>query len=229
MSVAGLVASLHQLAQVQARPSVSVAVLMAMVGVAATLIPGVWHVIRLLNTMAHEGAHATVGSAFGRTITRIEFKFNGDGATHHTGADDSSVILFTPAFIGYLGPSAFGVGAAALIRTGHIVAVLWIGLAGLVVLLFLTYKSVGIIVVLVAAALLLWLLDEASVGAQVLIAYAITWFLLFSSIRIIAEHGKGAGDAGILHEMTGIAPSFWPIPWLLGSLAALVFGATLLL
>jgi hypothetical protein len=72
------------------------------------------------------------------------------------------------------------------------------------------------------------LLGGTSVRAQVLSAYAITWFLLVSGVRIIAEHGKDAGDAGILHKMTGIAASFWPIPWLLGSLAALVFGATLL-
>lgn len=229
MSVAGLVASLDQLGQVQAHPSVSLAVLMAIVGVAAALVPGVWHVIRPITAMAHEGAHATIGSALGREITRMEFKFNGDGATHHTGADDSTVILFPAAFIGYLGPSAFGVGAAALIRAGHIVAVLWIGLAGLVVLLFLAYKSVGVVLVIAAMALLLLLLDSASVRAQVLTAYAITWFLLVSSVRIIAEHGKDAGDAGILHQMTGIARSFWPIPWLLGALAALVFGATLLL
>jgi Peptidase M50B-like len=229
MSVAGLKASLEQLGQVQAHPSVGVAVLMAVVGFAAALVPGIWHVMRPLNTMAHEGAHATIGSAVGRTITKIDIKFNGVGETSHTGSDNSSVIRFPITFIGYLGPSAFGVGAAALIRAGHIVAVLWIALLGLVVILFLAYKSVGVILVLVALALLLLLLDSTSVRTQVLTTYVVTWFLLVSGIRIIAEHGKGAGDAGTLHEITGIASSFWPIPWLLGALAALVFGATLLL
>jgi len=228
MSVAGLKASLEQLGQVQAHPSVGVAVLMAIVGFAAALVPGIWHVLRPLNTMAHEGAHATIGSAVGRTITKIDIKFNGVGLTTHTGSDDSSVIRFPITFIGYLGPSAFGVGAAALIRAGHIVAVLWIAVLGLVVILFLAYKSVGVILVLVALALLLLLLDSTSVRTQVLTTYAVTWFLLVSGIRIIAEHGKGAGDAGTLHEITGIASSFWPIPWLLGALAALVFGASLL-
>jgi hypothetical protein len=228
MSVAGLKASLEQLGQVQAHLSVGVGVLMAVVGFAAALVPGIWHVLRPLNTMAHEGAHATVGSAVGRTITKIDIKFNGVGLTTHTGSDDSSVIRFPITFIGYLGPSAFGVGAAALIRSGHIVAVLWIAVLGLVVILFLAYKSVGVILVLVALALLLLLLDSTSVRTQVLATYAVTWFLLVSGIRIIAEHGKSAGDAGTLHEITGIASSFWPIPWLLGALAALVFGASLL-
>ena len=30
------------------------------------------------------------------------------------------------AFVGYLGPSAFGLGAARFIQFGHIVAVLWV-------------------------------------------------------------------------------------------------------
>jgi hypothetical protein len=225
MSVAGLKASLDQLSHVQAHPSAPVAVLIAIVGFAAALVPGIWHVLRPLTAMAHESAHATVHSAMGRTITGMKFKFNGDGETGH----DGSSARFPGMFIGYLGPSAFGVGAAALIRTGHIIAVLWVGLAGLVILLFLAYKSVGVILVIVAAALLLWLLDDASVRAQVLTTYAITWFLLVSGVRIVAEHGNGAVDAGNLHKLTKIAPSFWPIPWLLGSLAALVFGATLLL
>jgi Peptidase M50B-like len=224
MSEAGLIASLHQLGEVQAHPSVQVAVLMAIIGFGAALIPGIWHVLRPINTMAHEGAHATIGSAVGRQITGMKIKFNGNGATQYIGADS-----FPAAFIGYLGPSAFGVGAAALIRAGHIVAVLWIGLAGLVLILFLAYKSVGVILVIAALALLLLLLDTASVSAQVLTTYALTWFLLVSGVRIIAEHGKGAEDAGILHRMTKIAPAFWPIPWLLGALAALVFGATLLI
>jgi hypothetical protein len=201
---------------------------MAIAGFAAALIPGVWHAIRPLTAMAHEGAHATVGSAVGRTITKIDIKFNGDGATSHTGSDDSTVIRFPITFIGYLGPSAFGVGAAALIRTGHIVAVLWIAVVGLAAIVFLAYKSVGVILVLIALALLLLLLGSTSVRTQVLSTYAVTWFLLVSGVRIIAEHGKGAVDAGTLHEITGIARSFWPIPWLLGALAALVFGATLL-
>jgi len=227
MSEAGLVASLHQLAQVQAHPSMAAAVLIGVVGFAAALIPGIWHVLRHVNTMAHEGAHATVHSAMGRPITHVKFGFDGTGETGSTGPDNMN--RFPGMFIGYLGPSAFGVGAAALIRSGHIVAVLWIGVAALVMLLFLAYKSLGVILVIAALALLLWLLDDASVPAQVLTAYGITWFLLVSGVRVIAEDGKGAGDAGNLHKLTKIAPSFWPIPWLLGSLAALVFGATLLL
>jgi hypothetical protein len=227
MTIAGLEASFRQIGQIQAHASGSVAVLMALVGAAAAVIPGIWHVTRSINLIAHEGAHATIGSAVGMRVNGMDLKFNGTGSTKLT-SSGASAIEFPAAFIGYLGPSAFGVGAAAMIRAGYVVAVLWIGLAGLLAILALARKSVGVIVVLVAIALLLLLLDHTSVRAQVLTAYGLAWFLLVSGVRIIAEHGRNAGDAGILHRMTGIAASFWPIPWLIGSLAALVFGATLL-
>jgi len=228
MSAAGLVAALDRIGQVQAHLSASVAVLTAILGLGAALVPGVWHVTRQVTVMAHEGAHATMGSALGHKITRMEFKYNGDGATRTQG-DDASMIMLPITFVGYLGPSAFGVGAAELIRVGHIVAVLWIGLVGLIAILFLARRSLGVISVIAALLLLLLLLDVGSEGAQVLTAYVVAWFLLVSGVRIITKHGKDAGDAHLLHGMTGIARGFWPVLWLIGSIAAVIFGATLLL
>jgi hypothetical protein len=73
------------------------------------------------------------------------------------------------------------------------------------------------------------LLGEGSTGAQVWTAYGMTWFLLISGIRIILNHGKDAGDAHILKDMIGLPRGFWPPFWLAGSVAALLFGSTLLL
>jgi hypothetical protein len=229
MSAAGLVASLDRIGQVQAHLSGTVCVLMAIVGIGAALVPGVWHVVRPITAMAHEGAHATVGSALGHKIAKMEFTFNGDGATGVVPASNGSLVLFPSAFVGYLGPSAFGIGAAELIRVGHIVAVLWIGLVGLIAILYLARKSVGVVLVIAAFVALLLVLGAGSVEAQVLTTYAVVWFLLASGVRLVLNHGKEAGDAGILKGMTGLPRGFWPPIWLAGSVAALIFGATLLL
>ncbi len=77
--------------------------------------------------MAHEGAHATVHSATGRRVVRVTLSSNGEGATFSTGSGRG--ILGGVA--GYLGPSAFGLAAAELIRVGHAVALLWAAIAAL--------------------------------------------------------------------------------------------------
>jgi hypothetical protein len=228
MSAAGLASSLDQIGQVQAHLSATVGVVMAVIGAGAAWVPGLWHVARPIAAMAHEGAHATIGSAMGRKITRMEFNFSGDGGTFHEG-QPGTLNRFPVTFIGYLGPSAFGIGAAELIRVGHIIAILWIGLAGLVPILYLARKSIGVILVIAAFVALLLLLRAGSENAQVVTAYAVTWFLLMSGVRIVTDHGKGAADAGTLNEMTGLPRGFWPPFWLVGSVAALIFGATLLL
>jgi hypothetical protein len=229
MLLARLASSLHRIGQVQAHVSSTVAVLMALVGIGAVFVPGIWHVARPLTAMAHEGAHATVGSVFGHRITKMEFTFNGDGVTGVASAGGGSIIMFPGAFIGYLGPSAFGIGAAELIRAGHIVAVLWIGLAGLLPIMYLARRSFGVVLVIAAFVALLLLLGAGSESVQVLSAYAVAWFLLMSGLRIITMHGKKAADAGVLKDLTGLPRGFWPPIWMGGSVAALIFGATLLI
>jgi Peptidase M50B-like len=227
MFAAGLAASLNQIAQVQAHLSASVAAVMAMVGIAAALVPGVWHALWPVSTMAHEGAHAVVGSVMGRKITGMEIKLSG-GATAHEG-DPGTLFRFPVTFAGYFGPSAFGIGAAELIRAGHIVAVLWIGLLGLIPVLYLARRSVGVLLVIAAVVALLLVLGSGSIGGQVLIAYAVTWFLLASGVRVINIRGADSQDAQDLKDMTGLPRGFWLPFWLAGTIAALIFGATLLL
>jgi hypothetical protein len=229
MFASGLAASLDQLGQLQAHLSATLALAMAIVGIGAAVVPGVWHVLWPVSTMAHEGAHAVVGSAMGRKIHRMEIKFGaGGGATYHD-AGNGSLSDLPITLIGYLGPSAFGIGAAELIRIGHIVAVLWLGLAGLLPVLYLARKSVGIVLVIAAFVALLLVLARGTLVTQELTAYALTWFLLASGVRVINIRRDGSGDASKLTEMTGLPPGFWWPIWLLGTVAAVIFGATLLL
>lgn len=229
MLLAGLMASLDRVGQVQAHLPMTASVALAILGVLAVVVPGLLHAARHIDTIAHEAAHATVGSAFGHKVTQMEFKFNGDGLTRIVPASEGSLVGLPHAFIGYLGPSGFGLGGAELIRAGHIIAVPWIGLLGLVPVLYLARKSLGIVIVIAAVVALVLLLGTGSEGLQVATAYGITWFLLISGVMTITKHGKKAGDAKGLKEMTGLPRGFWPPLWLAGSVAALIFGSTILL
>lgn len=228
MTAAQLLASLDRIGQVQSHLSATASVLIAVLAAGAALVEGLWLVARHVTVIAHEGAHATMASALGRRVDGIQFRADGSGVTHHSGSN-VALSLFAVTFVGYLGPSLFGIGAAGLIKAGHIVAVLWIGLAGLAAISLALRRSFGIISVLLALVLLFLIAGFASVGAQIITAYVIAWFLLVSSVRIITIRGKDAADAGKLHAMTKLPPTFWSRVWLLGSVVSLVFGATLLL
>jgi Peptidase M50B-like len=228
MTEASLAASLDRIFQVQPHMSGPYSLTMAIVGIVVAITPGVWHIARPVHVIAHEAAHATIGAAVGLKIIKMEFKFNGEGKTRLAG-DDSSLIQFPAAFVGYLGPGAFGVGAAELIRIGHSVAVLWVAVAGLIPIMYLARKSVGVIIVIATFVVLLLLAGSASVGVQVTTAYVIAWFLLVSGARVITVHGRRAGDAGVLREMTGLPNVIWPVLWFIGAAAGLLFGAGLLL
>jgi hypothetical protein len=56
----------------------------------------------------------------------------------------------------------------------------------------------------------------------------VTWFLLLSGVRVVLDHNTDATDATILAGLTHIWPSVWVLAWLIGSLAALAFGGSLL-
>jgi hypothetical protein len=225
MTAASLAAALDRIGQVQPRLSGMTAILLAIVAIAAML-PGVWLVTRHITVIAHEGAHATMGSALGRSVHGISLRRNADGATAVSGGGRTGSAVI--AAVGYFGPSAFGVGAAELIRTGHIVAVLWAAIVALLAVMFVLRRSFGVLTVIVAFLFLLLLAGAGSVRVEVLTAYALTWFLLVSGVRIVVIRGAQAVDAGTLRDITRIPQSFWYGFWLLGTATALVYGATLL-
>lgn len=228
MSAAELAASLARIGQVQAHLPAPQSVLIAVVALGAALIEGLWLITRHVTVMAHEGAHATVASAVGRKIDGIEFRLNANGATYHSGNSDA-LDRFAVTFVGYLGPSLFGIGAAALISAGHIVAVLWIGVAGLLAIMLTLRRSFGVVTVILVFITLFLIAGFASVSVQVITAYVIAWFLLLSGIQGIRARKDGSGDSDTLRGMTRIPNGFWYGAWLIVSLTALVFGATLLL
>jgi hypothetical protein len=103
----------------------------ALVGVAAlviVMIPFLWPVAANVSAMAHEGAHALMASVMGFALDGITLERDGTGATFYwyRRTSSSPARLTLTGFVGYLGPSVFGLWAARLIETGHVTTVLWI-------------------------------------------------------------------------------------------------------
>lgn len=196
------------------------------VGVAALILvvmPGFWELVRQVNTMAHEGAHAVVGSCQGRRVLGVRLESNGDGGTE-LGPNPP----VTAGVVGYLGPSGFGLAAAGLIAHGLIVHALWIGVALLAILLLSVRNPFGITVVIVTGFLLVSVIRSRNAGVEAVVLYGLSWVLLLSGVRVVLKHGTKAKDAGILRDLTGFPRVMWYLLWLIGSVAALAWGATML-
>ena len=192
----------------------------------AAILPGLSGLTQHVNTMAHEGAHATMHLATGRRVVGVTLKRDGTGETRSTGSGRG--ILGGAA--GYLGPSAFGLGAAELIRVGHAVAVLWVAIAALAVLGVLGRRSAfSIAAVLVTGVLIYLVARYEPVGARVALAYGMAWFLLLSGLVVIWSHGRDASDASSLRQRTHVPRGLWAGLWLAGSALALIAGTQLLI
>ena len=198
-------------------------VLIGIVVCVVVILSATWELLQHFQTMAHEGMHGIVGSLTGRRVEWIELQGNADGGTRVLPDRGPGYVL--AAFVGYLGPSAFGLGAARLIQYGHIIAVLWLCMLLLGLLLLKLKPSFGYVTVPLAGFLVFLVLKHTSHSAEILAAYAITWFLLLAGVRRVIQRGANAGDAGILRDKTSIPGLIWAALWLAGTLAAVVVGA----
>jgi Peptidase M50B-like len=213
-----------RIGETQAHLPPATSVLIGLAALAAAFVQLIWVFVAHANTIAHEGAHAVTGSAIGRKVQYVQLNGNATGETGVSrGGTAGSAVFF---FVGYVGPSAFGLGAAKLIEVGHIVAVLWLSLILLAALLFVLRKVFSYVPVLAAGALIYLIARYASVGANVVAAYAVAWFLLVSGVRVVLEDNLDAVDAGKLAGLTYIPKLFWFLLWLAGSVAAVALGGS---
>jgi hypothetical protein len=202
-----------------------VAALLGLVALAAVGLPEIWFLVQHIDTIAHEGAHAFLGSSFGRRVDSVRLKKDGTGGTDLAGAQGSSVAV---GFIGYLGPSAFGLIAAALIAHGLIAATLWIGVVLLLILLPAVRGVFTVAVVAGFGALLFMVVRYAPALLETLTAYGLSWVLLLSGVRTVLQHGTGAGDAKALRQLTHLPCVLWFALWMAGTVLALAIGCILL-
>jgi hypothetical protein len=200
-------------------------VLIGVITATVVIAQATWPLVQHFEVMAHEGMHAVVGSLAGRTVASIELDDKAGGGTKLI--PDSGPGFLLAGFAGYLGPSAFGLFAARMIEFGHIIAVLWVTMIFLVLLLIRLKPSFGRFTVPLAGLLIILVLKHTSQLGEIRAAYAITWFLLLSAVRIVWYRATvtGAGDAGILKGRTGVPETVWYVLWLCGTLTAVVIGA----
>jgi hypothetical protein len=199
----------------------------ALVGLAAlgvVMTPLLWPFVEHFNAMAHEGAHALVAFVMGFKVAGVTLDEQSRGATSYVSAPETGLRRTLTRFVGYLGPSAFGLCAAKLIETGHVLSVLWLATFFLVLLLFLIRKSFGVVSVPAVIVLLAVIMRHADGGLEEVIIYAMTWLLLLSGIRVAASHGAGALDADNLRRTTHIPRQIWALLWLAGTVLSLVVG-----
>src|SRR5580704_17591180 len=171
-----------------------------------------WRIVRHGTVMAHEGAHAVLGSLLFRNVSGIELNADATGATLMNGGGCLGSVIVS--FVGYVGPSLFGLGAARLIEFGHVAAVLWVALFLLGVLLIGLRRSFGMITVLLVAGLVFLVGHYTPVGAQMAASYGITWLLLLSGVRRVVEIGAGSADGANLRSLTGLPRLLWALLWL---------------
>jgi hypothetical protein len=184
-----------------------------------------WQVVRHFTVMAHEGAHALTGLLLGGSFGGIELRADGSGGTD-IGA--GGLRAFPVALAGYLGPSAFGVGAAKLIELRYTTVVLYAVLFLLAVLLVGLRRSFGLITVFLAGGIVFGIARFTPVPVQVTAAYSITWLLLLSGVRRVLEVGLRSDDGGRLRAMTHLPHALWFLLWLAATGAAAVEGFRLL-
>jgi hypothetical protein len=214
-------ASLHAVGKLPA----AVAILLGVAALVAVAIPEIWLLVRAIGVIAHEGAHALTGSCLGWRVDSVRLNANGTGKTGLVGGSGSGV---ASGIAGYLGPSGFGLAAAAFIAHGQIVAVLWIGVVLLAILLPSVRTGFGVAAVIGMALMLFFIARSGQSWLEQVAAYGLSWLLLLSGVRSVLEHRTGAEDARTLRDITHLPRVLWFGLWLIGSGAALAFGATLL-
>jgi Peptidase M50B-like len=198
----------------------------ALIGLAAfvvVMVPFLWPVGRHFGVMAHEGAHALAAVLLGFALETVILRRE-TGETAYKAAAGAVLRLVTVGFVGYLGPSLFGLAAAKLIETGRVVTVLWLAILLLVLLFFFIGGSLGLISVPVAIFLLVLVTRDAHAWVEEVVVYGLTWLLLLDGVRVAFAHGTDAADAKSLHGRTHIHPRFWSLLWIAGTLLALVIG-----
>ncbi|MEX5720242.1 M50 family metallopeptidase [Geodermatophilus maliterrae] len=197
--------------------------------------PALWRPARTVVTIAHEGAHGLVALGTGRRLAGIRLHSDTSGLTVSAGRPTGPGMVLT-LLAGYVGPGLFGLGAAALLATGHAVGVLWAVLGLLALLLLQIRNFYGLWAVLVTAAVVLGVTEWLPPTGQAAFAAGVTWFLLLAAPRTVLElqgarrrRAAPGSDADQLARLTRVPAVVWVGLFLLVDLAALALAASWLL
>jgi hypothetical protein len=202
---------------------------------AAISIRSVWHVLRNLVTIAHEGGHAFAALVTGRQLQGIRLHSDTSGVTVSSGKPHGPGMIFT-ALAGYVTPPLLGLGAAGLLAVGHVTALLWISIALLAAILIAIRNVYGVVSVVTTGAVIFAVSWYASATMQAAFAYAFTWFLLLAGARPVMElqskRARGRApdsDADQLARLTGTPGLMWVFGFGVVAVVALLAGGSWLL
>ncbi len=215
-------------------PDLGVVLATAVLALVLTTTPSVWRHTRHLLTIAHEGAHGVAALVSGRRLAGIRLHSDTSGLTVSQGRSTGPGMVLT-AFAGYVGPAVIGLGSAYLLAAGHAVGLLWVLLVLLALLLLQIRNFFGLWSVLVAGGVLVAVTRWAGPDLQLVVAYAVTWFLLVGAPRPVVElqgHRRASrnsgSDADTLARLTRVPALVWVGIFLLVTVGCLLLGARVL-
>jgi len=200
--------------------------------VAATVVgsPRAWKLSRQVITIAHEGGHAVVGLLVGRRLGGIRLHSDTSGVTVTSGRPRGIGMVATVA-AGYVMPSLLGLGAAWLVASRHVGALLLCSLFLLVAMLAAVRNIFGVLSVAVCATVTFGAVWFGSVTLQAVMAWTVTWLLLLGGPRPIWElhrarrrYRPNTSDADQLAALTHVPALLWTAVFALVALAALAIG-----
>jgi hypothetical protein len=213
-------------------PDLPMSALLATAAVAAVLVlsPVLWRTTRHVVTIAHEGAHGVVALAAGRRLSGIRLHSDTSGLTVSAGRPTGPGMVLTCA-AGYTGPALFGLGAAALLASGHAIGLLWALLVLLALLLVQIRNWYGLWSVLATGAVVVAATAWLPPHGQAAFAAVGTWFLLLAAPRTVLELQRSRrrrtapdSDADQLAALTHIPAVLWVGVFLLVDVGALGLG-----
>jgi hypothetical protein len=194
-----------------------------------------WRIARHVITIAHEGGHALTALVTGRQLAGIRLHSDTSGLTVSRGRPTGPGMIVT-SMAGYLTPSLLGLFGAFLLTVGRITLMLWAAIAVLAVMLIMIRNVFGVVSVLTTIAIVVAVSWFTSAQTQAAFAYFSVWLLLVGGVRPVAELGRMRrggrlpnSDADQLARLTRLPALVWVAFFLLGTVAALLFGGWLLL
>jgi hypothetical protein len=208
-------------------PSRALVLGIALLALIAVTSRRIWPLSRTVVTIAHEGGHALMALLTGRRLDSVRVLRTTAGVTMSAGSPAGPGIVLTAAS-GYIAPPLLGLGAAALLATGHLASMLMLSLAGLAGLAIAMRNIYGMLAVIITGAIIVLILMRGSVLAETAFGYGLTWFLLLGGVRPVLElqavrrRGRGAStDADQLARLTGVPGWLWVVLFALVALTAL--------
>ena len=168
--------------------------LTGLVALAVVLNTGSWRLAGKVITIAHEGGHALVSLLSGRRLDGIRLHADSSGVTYSRGRRNGPGLVLTAA-AGYVTPSLLGAGAAGLLASRHLTAMLWLALVLLAATFLAVRNLFGAVAVLVTAGAVFAVSYYATAVVQAGFAYLAAWFLLFGGVRPVVELARGRSPA----------------------------------